>query len=620
MSPDIARPVSPQPPAGMPPREAGSDSGSMFSALLAQASPRPAEPPPARQVSEADDQRPHARPAPGSPGDRSPAAEAARARLAARRAGQVPGQPAPRTDATAGARPPEPQQATKESVGPADPTESARKPSAAEADPPTRTAAELPTPVAAHPPGDTSLLAGVMRPVTAGDTDAGSADAPALTDDRAARMPTPTVGDEKSARPGPESAGPAAAIGELAHGDLGARAVGTLSAQPPGPGPDAATDSGDLATAGSAAVATAPATDAAPNGRPATPATAAQGRGDAAPAVPPSALTATAASAAAVAANTVHPATTRDGASATAAKSALAGIATAGAGMRGATATAASDPRAGRSPGQRTSPTAAAHEARVGAEPPSVDAPSRQTPGSAAAAANRTAAERATGGRGADASDSPKSDLPAAESPYRTLTQAILEATGARSAGPADGAVQALARPADPLPSAFGAAPADAAAGPPDAAPDLPTGTYPITVPFADERFPDAIAERVTWLVREGLQGAELTLNPQELGPIRIELSMDGSAASIGFSATHAETRNAIEQALPRLREMLAGQGLHLGGAQVDSGGQRRGGDSQGPRAGRGDPSALLAAELSAGPDTTAARAARTAGRVDLFA
>ena len=39
--------------------------------------------------------------------------------------------------------------------------------------------------------------------------------------------------------------------------------------------------------------------------------------------------------------------------------------------------------------------------------------------------------------------------------------------------------------------------------------------------------------------------------------------------ASIWFGAAHAETRQAIEQAIPRLREMLSANGLSLADAGV---------------------------------------------------
>ncbi|MFZ4759797.1 MAG: flagellar hook-length control protein FliK, partial [Burkholderiaceae bacterium] len=157
-----------------------------------------------------------------------------------------------------------------------------------------------------------------------------------------------------------------------------------------------------------------------------------------------------------------------------------------------------------------------------------------------------------------------------------------------------------------------------------------PTASYPITVPVQDPRFPDALGERVAWLVREGMQSAELTLHPKELGPIRIDLSIDGGAASIGFSASQADTRGAIEQALPRLREMLADQGLQLGGTLVDAGTGRRERDDPQARSGRGDTrgdgrvpvdtltdaaAALAGVDASGGPRTGA-----RSGRLDLFA
>jgi flagellar hook-length control protein FliK len=200
--------------------------------------------------------------------------------------------------------------------------------------------------------------------------------------------------------------------------------------------------------------------------------------------------------------------------------------------------------------------------------------------------------------------------------------------------GGADRAGTTAAERADaPRPAATGPVPLALAGVPPTAvaAADAsngseaaaPAASYPVTVPLDDPRFGEAFAERVTWMVREGLRGAELTLHPQELGPIRIELALDGDAATLGVVAAHAEARGAIEQALPRLREMLAGQGLQLGGASVDAGAGRRADDGGSGRGTRGEPRAggLAAAIAVGGPQASprAARAAR-AGGVDVFA
>ena len=144
--------------------------------------------------------------------------------------------------------------------------------------------------------------------------------------------------------------------------------------------------------------------------------------------------------------------------------------------------------------------------------------------------------------------------------------------------------------------------------------------SFPITVPFDDPRFGGALSERVQWLVKEGIQSAELTLHPQDMGPIRIEMSIDGTATSIDFAATQADTRAAIEQALPRLRDLLADQGLQLGGTQI-------GADTTGQRA-RPSGGETRTATVDI-PDATSdgvpvsampAPTRNAAGRIDLFA
>ncbi len=149
--------------------------------------------------------------------------------------------------------------------------------------------------------------------------------------------------------------------------------------------------------------------------------------------------------------------------------------------------------------------------------------------------------------------------------------------------------------------------------------------SFPITVPFDDPRFGGALSERVQWLVKEGIQSAELTLHPQDMGPIRIEMSIDGTAASIDFAATQADTRAAIEQALPRLRDLLSDQGLQLGGTQIGADTSRQ--DNPGHRARPSDGEARTATvdipdSTSDGVPVSAMPAPRrnAAGRIDLFA
>jgi flagellar hook-length control protein FliK len=79
----------------------------------------------------------------------------------------------------------------------------------------------------------------------------------------------------------------------------------------------------------------------------------------------------------------------------------------------------------------------------------------------------------------------------------------------------------------------------------------------------------EELAGKLTVMVGRGMQSASLQLSPEHLGPLEIRISVQNEQASVWFGAAHAETRAALEQSLPRLRELLAGQGLNLSDAGV---------------------------------------------------
>lgn len=77
------------------------------------------------------------------------------------------------------------------------------------------------------------------------------------------------------------------------------------------------------------------------------------------------------------------------------------------------------------------------------------------------------------------------------------------------------------------------------------------------------------MSSRVLWMAREGVQQAELRLNPAKLGPVEVRLHVQNDQASVTFLSSQAATREALEQALPRLREAFAESGITLGQAEV---------------------------------------------------
>jgi flagellar hook-length control protein FliK len=81
-----------------------------------------------------------------------------------------------------------------------------------------------------------------------------------------------------------------------------------------------------------------------------------------------------------------------------------------------------------------------------------------------------------------------------------------------------------------------------------------------------------ALGQKVVWMVAGEQQSASLTLNPPDLGPLQVVLNVSNATAHASFTAAQPEVRQALEAALPRLREMLGEAGIQLGQATVGSG------------------------------------------------
>ena len=77
------------------------------------------------------------------------------------------------------------------------------------------------------------------------------------------------------------------------------------------------------------------------------------------------------------------------------------------------------------------------------------------------------------------------------------------------------------------------------------------------------------LSSRVIWMAKEGIQRAELKLNPASLGPVEVKLHIHNEQANVTFVAHHAATRDSLEQALPRLRESFQDNGMNLADANV---------------------------------------------------
>jgi flagellar hook-length control protein FliK len=132
----------------------------------------------------------------------------------------------------------------------------------------------------------------------------------------------------------------------------------------------------------------------------------------------------------------------------------------------------------------------------------------------------------------------------------------------------------------------------------------------------------DALSQKVVFLSSAHQQSAELTLNPPDLGPLQVVLQVAGSQAHALFVSQHQQVREAVEAALPKLREALESGGLGLGSASVSDGAARQS-QQQGQEGGGRSGSRQTAGDDAVGGTTATATAIpqrRTVGLVDTFA
>ncbi|MCP1572100.1 flagellar hook-length control protein FliK [Herbaspirillum rubrisubalbicans] len=134
-----------------------------------------------------------------------------------------------------------------------------------------------------------------------------------------------------------------------------------------------------------------------------------------------------------------------------------------------------------------------------------------------------------------------------------------------------------------------------------------------------------ALGSKITWMASAGMQSASLSLNPPDLGPMQVVLNVHNQQADATFITAQPEVKQALEAAMPKLREMMDQAGIQLGQANVQTGmpNQQQG-------AGNGQPQARNSSSGSFGQDqdgdaaitgtTTASASTSGLGLVDTFA
>lgn len=97
-----------------------------------------------------------------------------------------------------------------------------------------------------------------------------------------------------------------------------------------------------------------------------------------------------------------------------------------------------------------------------------------------------------------------------------------------------------------------------------------------IETPVGQGQWSKEFNDHVAWLSSQKVQAASIKLTPTDLGPVEINLKISNDVASIQFHSHSPQVRELIEQALPKLRDQLAEQGIQLSDANVSDNNQQQ--------------------------------------------
>ncbi|MEA3406336.1 MAG: flagellar hook-length control protein FliK [Pseudomonadota bacterium] len=99
----------------------------------------------------------------------------------------------------------------------------------------------------------------------------------------------------------------------------------------------------------------------------------------------------------------------------------------------------------------------------------------------------------------------------------------------------------------------------------------LPVGLQSIGLPVSHQKWGQAMGQRVVYMANQQMQQAQITLNPEKLGPVQVRLHVDrDQQVHVVMTAQHGVTREAMDAAIPRLREMFEQAGMNLGSVDVN--------------------------------------------------
>jgi flagellar hook-length control protein FliK len=99
-----------------------------------------------------------------------------------------------------------------------------------------------------------------------------------------------------------------------------------------------------------------------------------------------------------------------------------------------------------------------------------------------------------------------------------------------------------------------------------------PATAHTIATPVGRQGWADEVGQRVLWTAKSDSSRADLVLTPPQLGRIEVSIHMDGDQANANFTVANPVAREALQDAMPKLRELMSQAGIQLGQADVSAG------------------------------------------------
>ena len=90
------------------------------------------------------------------------------------------------------------------------------------------------------------------------------------------------------------------------------------------------------------------------------------------------------------------------------------------------------------------------------------------------------------------------------------------------------------------------------------------------TIAIYRKDFANAVKDKVMVMINQKIQQVEIQLDPPEMGNIHVKVNLQNEQAAVQFVVQNQQAKDALEQNMNKLREMLAQSGVDVGDANIE--------------------------------------------------